>query len=342
MASPKASNGCSARAAPWRDRAGMADADFPSQTYRTMLDWVRRVAPTELPVLVLGESGSGKEGVSRAVHRLSRRSAGPFLALNCAALAETLLEGELFGAGRGGCTGADRDRPGLFVQADGGTLFLDEVADMPGSMQAKLLRVLDLGRLRPVGADDERSVDVRIVAASHRDLAGEVARGAFRADLYYRLAVLRVEVPPLRRRYEDLPSLVAQLAPRLACETGHGPPQLTPDAWRRLREYAWPGNVRELHTVLARALLRTEGEEIRAAELEPLCGLVPAAPPAAPDDAPLERRMIEAALSATEGSLAAAARRIGWTRQKLYRRMAALRLSRSEAGMRSSHSSTFQ
>jgi len=316
-------------APPSSETATVDAPEFPSPAHREMTAWVRRIAPSELPVLVLGESGSGKEGVSRALHRLSRRESGPFLALNCAAVTETLLEAELFGASRGAYTGADRDRPGLFALAHGGTLLLDEVGDMPPSMQAKLLRVLEEGRVRPVGGQEEREVDVRIVAASHRDLETEVRRGRFRDDLYYRIAVLRVDVPPLRRRPEDLPLLVDRLAPRLRRETGFGPPRLDEEAWHLLRDHSWPGNVRELHAVLARALLRTTGAEIGAQHLEPVSG-EDRDPATASDGGPtLEQSMIESALEQSGGSVTLAAGRIGWSRQKLYRRMTALGFPRN-------------
>jgi DNA-binding NtrC family response regulator len=286
---------------------------------------VRRIAPTSLPVLVQGESGSGKEGVSRALHRLGPRSAGPFVAINCTAVTESLLEAELFGAVRGAYTGLDRDRPGLLRQAHDGTLFLDEVGDMPPAMQAKLLRVLESGRVRPVGGVHESVVDVRIVAATHRDLRRWVEDGRYRADLYYRLAVLRVDVPPLRERIEDLPALVADLAPRLERDTGCSSVRLAPEAWQALRTYSWPGNVRELHASLARALLRAGGGEILARHLE----LAPAgATPQLVVGASLEQSMVRAALREAGGSIALAASRIGWSRQKLYRRMHALGVRR--------------
>jgi len=318
------------------------DRPYPSPAWRALLAWVRRIAPTELPVLVCGESGSGKEGVSRALHALSPRQRGPFVALNCTALTETLLESELFGVARGAYTGADRDRPGLFREAHGGTLFLDEVGDMPPSMQAKLLRVLESGRLRPVGGPTETPVDARVVAATHHDLRERVASGSFREDLYYRLAVLCADVPPLRCRIEDLPALVDDLAPRLAGETGCGTVRIAADAWAELRAHDWPGNVRELHGALARALLRAGGGAICAEHLDlPTAGRR-AARPVACDS--LERGMIDAALREANGSIARAASRIGWSRQKLYRRMDALGVARVQ-GLRStisSDSSTFQ
>jgi DNA-binding NtrC family response regulator len=301
-------------------------AAYESPAYRAMLAWVRRIAPSELPVLVEGESGSGKEGVSRALHRFGPRRDGPLVAINGTALPETLLEAELFGAVRGAYTGSDRDRIGLFCQADGGTLFLDEVGDMSPSMQAKLLRVLDTGRVRPIGGVTETAVDVRVVAATHRNLRRRVAEGRFRADLYYRLAVLRVEVPPLRERLEDLPLLVADLVPRLRRETGCTTVRLAADAWEILRVYAWPGNVRELHSALARAVLRSSGREIRGSDFDLLSGEEGQRTAAA---VTLEARMIEAALHASGGSIAGAASHIGWSRQKLYRRMEALGVGRT-------------
>ena len=194
-------------------------------------EWIGRVAPTALPVLIQGETGSGKELVARQLHRRSARRRGPFVAVNCAAFTETLLDAELFGAVRGAYTGAERDRPGLFRLAQGGTLFLDEAAEMPVSMQARLLRVLEERAVRPVGGERSVPVDVRVVAATHQDLARAAARGLFRLDLYHRIAVLEVRVPPLRERAEDLPLLVEALGPRLLREIGHGTPRLTPGAW---------------------------------------------------------------------------------------------------------------
>ena len=326
-----------------RGDSGAAHAlmDYPSAAWRQMMAWIELVAPTELPVLLLGESGSGKEHVARALHALAPWAPGPFVALNCAALPESLIEGELFGAARGAYTGSERDRPGLFREAHGGTLFLDEVGEMPAAMQAKLLRVLERGTVRPLGGGGESAVDVRVVAATHIDLATRVAQGAFRADLYWRLAVVPVEIPALRLRLEDLGPLVAALLPRIARETGRGPLAVGADVWPELRAYAWPGNVRELHAVLARAALRAAGREIAAEHLD----LPPAVPGREPeDDERLERRMIEAALDWARGSVTQAATRIGWTRQKLYRRMEALGLPRELQGRcsTSSESSTFQ
>jgi DNA-binding NtrC family response regulator len=304
-----------------------------SKIFTEMLGWVRRVAGSELPVLIQGESGSGKEGVARRLHLESARANGPFVPVNCTALVETLLDAELFGSIRGSFTGADRDRPGLFMQAGSGTLFLDEIGDTSSAMQAKLLRVIQEKRVRPVGGEKELPVDARIVTATNQDLARLVRQGRFRADLYHRLAILEVNVPPLRERLEDLPLLVEKLGPRIETETACGPFRLASGTWRRLRAHTWPGNVRELHAVLARAALRAGGAEISAADLGPM------------DRAPFdpsqltERSMIEEALRNSRGSVAGAARRIGWSRQKLYRRMAALSI---QSRTTSSASSTFQ
>ncbi len=292
-----------------------------------LLRRVRRVAPFRFPVLVLGESGSGKEGVARTLHLESPRRLAPFLAVNCAAVPETLLESELFGVVRGAYTGAESDRPGLFQLADGGTLLLDEVGDMPQAMRAKVLRALQEGRVRPVGGREEIAVDVRIVASTHRHLASLVEEGRFRADLYYRLAVVPLRVPPLRERLEDLPLLSEHLIARLAEETGGGGVRLEPQALAKLASHDWPGNVRELEAVLARAVLRCEGGRISSADLE-----LPASAPAGRRIAlapPMELTMIQAALLEAGGNLTRAAASIGWTKQKLYRRMAALGAGRS-------------
>lgn len=297
--------------------AGDRQAPAPEELH----DWIGRIAPTELPVLIHGETGSGKEQVAVHLHRRSRRAGGPLVSVNCAAFTESLLDATLFGAVRGAYTGAERDRPGLFERAAGGTLFLDELGDMPQAMQARLLRVLETRRVLPVGADRERPVDVRIVAATHRDLRLQVRREAFRADLFHRLAILEVHVPPLRERLHELPRLVDALGPRLATETGLGSPRLNAEAWDALGAHDWPGNVRELHAVLARGLLRSGGGLISAQHL----GL---AVRASGSSLPLEHSMILRALDGSPRNLTVAARRIGWTRQKLYRRMQVLGIAR--------------
>jgi transcriptional regulator with PAS, ATPase and Fis domain len=284
--------------------------------------------------------------VSREAARSSSRA---FVAINCAAIPEALLERELFGATRGAFTGAERDHPGLFRQADGGTVFLDEIGDMPLSLQAKLLRVLQEGAVRAVGALEERPIDVRVVAATHRDLELLVAENRFRADLRWRLEVLVLRVPPLRERADDLPVLSMRLIERVAAKCGVAPARLEAEALQRLSAHDWPGNVRELESVLARALLRAQDGVIRSVDLD----IGPARTPAdsrsaAGGQGSLESAMIEKALRAARGNVTAAALRIGWSRQALYRRIHALGLRNDgqepsvAGGTRSSESSTFQ
>ena len=225
---------------------------------------IRDYGPAEATVLVLGESGTGKELVAAALHRASPRAAGPFVAVNCAALPETLVESELFGHVRGAFTGAERDRVGLFAAAQGGTLFLDEVGELAPSAQAKLLRALDHGAFRPVGASAEEKTNARIAAATNQDLARLVQEGRFRRDLYYRLAVLEIRVPPLRERIEDLPLLVRSHLERRWPER-----ELTvaPEAMAELLSAPWPGNVRELESVIERTVARSAGNHIGRFEL---------------------------------------------------------------------------
>ncbi|MFA7096548.1 MAG: sigma-54 dependent transcriptional regulator [Gammaproteobacteria bacterium] len=215
---------------------------------------IRRVAPTPSTILIEGESGTGKELAARAIHRMSGR-AGPFVPVNCSAVAPELLESEFFGHTRGAFTGAQQAREGLFTYANGGTLFLDEISEMPPSMQAKLLRVLEERAIRPVGAERQVPVDVRIVVATNRSLAEMVRAGTFREDLYYRLNVLTIRMPPLRERMEDLPALVRFFTDALAAELGVPPLRFTDEQIESLRAYHWPGNVRELRNVIERALL---------------------------------------------------------------------------------------
>jgi len=298
-----------------------------SGPFGELLERVRKVASWRLPVLIVGESGTGKEAIARSIHLEGDRRHGPFLAMNCAAIPETLLESEIFGAVRGAYTGSDHHRPGLFRLAHGGTLLLDEVGDMPAPMQAKLLRVLQDGRVRPLGGKADVAVDVRVVASTHRDLRRLAAEGRFREDLLYRLAMVEIRIPPLRERVRDIPPLVEHLRTRLEADTGVGPIRVSECAMQALLAHSWPGNVRELHAVLARALLGAGDGEIRSEHLE--IGRAPGPRGNAPPGPPaLERAMIEAAVSAASGNLTRAAERIGWSRPKLYRRMAALGLER--------------
>ncbi|WP_066097832.1 sigma-54-dependent transcriptional regulator [Xanthomonas massiliensis] len=228
---------------------------------------IAKVARSQAPVYILGESGTGKELVARTIHAQGARAAGPFVPVNCGAIPAELMESEFFGHKKGSFTGATADKPGLFQAANGGTLFLDEVAELPLPMQVKLLRAIQEKSVRPVGAATEEAVDVRILSASHKDLAELVEHNHFRHDLYYRINVIELRVPPLRQRHQDLPQLAASILARLAQSQGRNLPLLTPSALEALDHYDFPGNVRELENVLERALALAEGDEIRAGDL---------------------------------------------------------------------------
>jgi two-component system response regulator PilR (NtrC family) len=253
------------------------------QQVRVLVD---KVARSMAPVLVHGESGTGKELVARAIHQVSQRAGGAFIAVNCGAIPEQLLEAEFFGYRKGAFTGANEDREGFFQAASGGTLFLDEIGDLPLAMQSKLLRVIQERAVRPVGAVAEVPLDVRIVSATHKDLACEVAAGRFRQDLYYRLNVIQIRVPPLRERLDDLPLLCEAVLARVAGESMLAEvPRLSAGALQALGRHAFPGNVRELENLLHRAVALSSGGLIDAADLgldEPAAEAVPAMPPAQP------------------------------------------------------------
>jgi transcriptional regulator with GAF, ATPase, and Fis domain len=298
-----------------------------SPAMQRVFSLIERYADSHLPVLIVGESGTGKELVARAIHDHGPRRDRPFLGENCAAVPEGLLETELFGHVRGAFTGAERDRPGLFELAHGGTLFLDEVGDMPQAMQARLLRVLEDGEVRRVGGEKTRKVDVRVLAATHRDLDAEVRAGRFRLDLLYRLRVLLIELPPLRERPGDIPLLVARFLEEASRENGRPAPAVTPEALALFVRYSWPGNVRELESAVRRLALLCGGEPITAE----LIGSDPAlartlgaggrrAEPAI-SLAAGEREQLEKALAATEGNRAAAARLLGISRATMYRKL---------------------
>ena len=229
---------------------------------------IEKVAKSMAPALVQGESGTGKELVARAIHDVSARANGPFIAVNCGAIPEHLLEAEFFGYRKGAFTGANEDREGFFQAVHGGTLFLDEIGDLPLSMQSKLLRVIQERQVRPVGAVVESPVNVRIVSATHKDLAEEVAAGRFRQDLFYRLNVIQIRVPPLRERLEDLGAIAEALLERIARDAGQWPPaRLSADALDELSRHGFPGNVRELENLLHRAVALSSGERIERADL---------------------------------------------------------------------------
>jgi DNA-binding NtrC family response regulator len=285
---------------------------------------IRRVAASDVPVLVSGETGTGKELVARAIHAASARRDRPFVAVNCGALSENLLAAELFGAERGAYTGATTSRPGVFVAADGGTLLLDEVGDMPPAMQTSLLRVLETSEITPVGATRPRKVDVRILAASHRDLLQLARGGAFRDDLRYRLEVVRIEIPPLRDRMEDLPELCVHLL-REAGQRYHLPERrLAPATLAALYARRWPGNVRELRHVLASAALAADGDAILPGDIPPERaarddGEIGEAAATGPDGHAMRSDSVRRALRATAGHRGRAAKLLGISRSTLYR-----------------------
>ncbi|HMC15213.1 MAG TPA: sigma-54 dependent transcriptional regulator [Albitalea sp.] len=339
--------------------ARMAGTSAAMQEVRTL---VEKVARSMAPVLVSGESGTGKELVARAIHEISPRSTQPFIAVNCSAIPEQLLEAEFFGYRKGAFTGAAEDREGFFQAANGGTLFLDEIGDLPMSMQSKLLRAIQERSVRPVGAVSEQPVNVRLLSATHKDLGAEVLGGTFRQDLYYRLNVIQIRVPPLRERLEDLAVISARVLQRIAADANVSPPpHLTRDALVHLARYAFPGNVRELENLLHRAVALSGDEAIdvfdlglpetvftdsAAQELDLITEntridmdeLVPPPPPAPPAAAPLpndlaeyldevERDILLRALERHRFNRTAAGASLGLSLRQMRYRMARLNVS---------------
>lgn len=252
----------------------IGDADV-MQKVRAMIS---KVARSQAPVFIHGESGTGKEVAARSIHHQSNRAEGAFVAVNCGAIPENLVESEFFGYKKGAFTGANQDQDGLFVAANGGTLFLDEVADLPLSMQVKLLRAIQERAVRPIGGDREEAVDVRIISATHHDLARRVAENKFREDLYYRLNVIGLTMPPLRERDGDIAILAAHLLAKLARDAGYPEAHLSPQALAKLEAYPFPGNVRELENILERALTFVEGDTIEADDIHLSENRIPAQP----------------------------------------------------------------
>jgi len=322
-----------------RREAGPLEMVGGGAAMKRLFDVIRRAAPSEGRVLVTGDNGTGKELVARALHEHSRRKAGPFVKLNCAAVPAELIESELFGHERGAFTGAIAARRGKFEQADGGTLFLDEVGDMPPAMQAKVLRVLQEGEFERVGGQQPLRCDVRVVAATNKDLAAEVKAGRFREDLFYRLAVVPIHAPPLRERKEDIPELATRFLAE-ACETnGRRPMKLSREALLGLQAHDWPGNVRELKNLVERLAILSDGPEIGAAEVAAV--LPDARRPRADrfrggasfhdlvEEA--EREIILGALDAHADNVSDTARSLGLERSHLYKKMRALGIKRGEA-----------
>jgi two-component system response regulator AtoC len=298
-----------------------------SAAMREVFKAIGRAAATEAPVLVVGESGTGKELVAAALHRHSARASGPLISVNCGALPEGLIESELFGHERGAFTGADRQKPGRFERAAGGTLFLDEVGELPLSAQTKILRVLQQREFERVGGTETLRTDARVISATHRDLAKEVAAGRFREDLYYRLNVARIVIPPLRDRPEDIPALAAYILRRVERRHGWGELSVSPEALLSIRERPWPGNVRQLENSLARAVIAARGRTILPEHLDideltdqamsptdehleslPLRALL----------AEVERRAIQRALLACGGNRTKTAECLGISRRQLF------------------------
>jgi two-component system response regulator HydG len=300
-----------------------------SAAIRKVYDLVERVAESDVSVLITGESGTGKEVIAQALHRRSRRSHGPFVAINCTAMAESLLESELFGHVRGAFTDAREARTGLFAQAKGGTLFLDEIGDMPVTLQPKILRALQERRIRPVGGNAELPVDVRILAATNRDLEAAIEEKRFREDLYFRLNVIQIPLPPLRSRAGDVLPLAQHHLEAFAERAGKPIKGIAPAAAATLAAYAWPGNVRELQNCIERAVALARFEQIVVDDLpEKIRNYRPSHVLVAGDDpaelAPMEeveRRYIVRVLEAVRGNKAAAARILGFERKTLYRKL---------------------
>ena len=308
---------------------------------RKVCELMQRVVASDVNVLVTGESGTGKELVAKALHFNGPRKHGPFVAVNCAAMPETLMESEMFGHERGAFTGAIAQRTGCFERADGGTLLLDEIGDMPGALQAKLLRVLQEREVTRVGGRTTIPIDVRVVASTHRDLEAAIRDGAFREDLYYRLAVFPIDVPPLKERCEDIPLLAEHFRKKHADRLASAVRGISPAATALLASYEWPGNIRELENVICRSLVLETSDVLQATTLPP--ALAPPGGPATRDDAPeegdarptagtladAERRAIAAALETSGHNLTRAAAALSIDRTTLHRKLKKYGLQRS-------------
>jgi DNA-binding NtrC family response regulator len=315
-----------------RSRVGKHTLVFAGETMRRVMAQIERVAASEARICIYGETGTGKELVARTLHEKSHRAGGPFITLNCAAVPAELIESELFGHEKGSFTGAAQRHTGKFEQAHRGTIFLDEIGDMPAAMQAKLLRVLEEGEVERIGAGKPATVDVRVLVATHRNLEQLVESGGFRRDLYHRVVVFPVELPPLRKRIEDLPALVEHFARQVSAQNGWKPVPFTAAAIDALKEYAWPGNIRELRNVVERLLLLAGGEvDAEAVRLALPAGRSstraagsPAPPPAAGPLAErvlaFERATVLAELDRNHRNISQTARALGLERSHLYKK----------------------
>lgn len=308
-----------------RKQWSMNDIIGKSLPMKNIFDLIERVAPSTSNVLITGESGTGKEVVAKAIHQLSPRSGKPFVAVNCTAIPDALLESELFGHVKGSFTGAMTDKKGLFAEADGGTLFLDEIGDMDMSLQAKILRVLQERMVRPVGSNESRPVDVRVIAATHKDLKKAIGNATFREDLYYRLAVIPLAVPPLRHRVEDIPLLANHFLNKYSLLNGGRVNGLSHEALQKLMGLSWPGNVRELENLVERLVVLSRHPVIQAEDIptgeernfETFFGQATADLPSLED---LEKRYISLVLEKTGSKKEKAAQILGINRRTLYRK----------------------
>lgn len=301
---------------------------------QSVFDSIRKVATTDAPVLILGESGTGKEMTARAIHQRSARKDKPFVAINCSAIPETLIESELFGHEKGAFTGAHMQRKGRIEHAEGGTLFLDEIGEIPLPIQVKLLRFLQEQRIERVGGRQEIEVDTRVIAATNADLKKSMAGGTFREDLFYRLAVVQITLPPLRDREDDVLLLARSFLQRFSIETQKSGLTFTPDAQRALRQHPWPGNVRELQNRIKRAVIMSETNRLTAEDLEldsgaPRTGNAATSLREAREQ--LEREMIRQTLRRHGGKITSAAAELGISRPTMYEMMEKLGIAKQEA-----------
>jgi DNA-binding NtrC family response regulator len=306
--------------------SGGASPIFQSPSMKNIIRTVERVAPSDVSILITGESGSGKEVIADLIHTLSPRSKGPFIKVNCAALPRELIESELFGSVKGAFTGAQADREGLFRQAEGGTLLLDELAEMPVDTQTKLLRVLQEKEVRPVGGRTSYKTNVRIIASTNIEVEVAIRSGKLREDLYYRISAITLHLPPLRERREDIIPLATSFLKRFAAQAGRTMTGFTPAAQEKIRRYDWPGNVRQLQNEIQRALLMTDHQIIDVADLS-IQDAAAGETPAEETDLTLlegmERNTIVQMLKETNGNKLETAKRLGIGRQTLYNKIKA-------------------